>query len=208
MAAQVLTAVADDEARTRIALARGFLTPWMVIGPFNFESEDPKATPLSTAYAPEKEFDADAKYDAGRGDRVSWAACRSNSSDASVDLAYVYGGRRRLIRSGQHVAYALVDVVSPAAQPATLRITVGGEWSLWLNGARIPTEHSKTAPANATAQLVKGNNRLLLKLAAGEGRDWSYRVQILNKDNHPIAGLKTALPMTTDEPAAGAPRPE
>jgi hypothetical protein len=202
-AARVLTAIADDEAITRIALARGFLTPWLVIGPFNFEVNDASASALSVVYPPEKEFDLDGKYDAGHGDRVGWAACRSNAGDASVDLGYVYGGRRRPLRSGRHVAYALVDVVSQRAQPATLRILVNGEWSLWLNGGKVPADNGKPSPspATVTAQLAKGNNRLLLKVAAGEGRDWSYRVQILDKDGHPIAGLKTTLPTATEEPA-------
>ena len=198
--AQVLAAIADDEALTRIALARGFLTPWMLIGPFNFESDDAKASPLTVVYPPEKEFDADAKYDAGRGDRASWAVCRSNAADASVDLSYAYGGRRHLLRSGEHVAYATVDVVAPQAQPATVRVLVKGEWCLWLNGARI-ADNGKASPPAITAQLAKGKNRLLIKLAAGEGREWSYRVQILDKDGHPINGLKTALPTDTEDAA-------
>ncbi len=200
-AAHVLAAVADDEALTRLALARGFLTPWLVIGPFNFEAADAKASAMSAVYPPEKEFDLDAKYDPGRADRVNWAMCRSHADDASVDLAYVYGGRRRLLRSGQYVAYALVDVVAPNAQPVTLRVQVKGDWCLWLNGVKLPAEGAKSGPGNITSQLAKGNNRLLLKLAAGDGREWSYRVQLLDKDNHPINGLKTTVPAAPEEAA-------
>ncbi len=198
-AARALAAVADDEATARVAIARGFLTPWLLIGPFNFEPTEGSPSALSAVFPPEKEFDANARYEAGRGDRVSWSVCRSRAEDSTVDLGYVYGGRRRSLRAGQHVAYALVDVVSTEERSAQLRLGIKGEVAVWLNGTKLPKAQDSAAGPTIAVQLAKGNNRLLLKLAAGDGREWSYRAQILGQDGRPISGLKTVLPASGEE---------
>jgi tetratricopeptide (TPR) repeat protein len=144
--------------RARLRRDRGFLTEWLVCGPFG----KGRAAPSDEVWPPEEDLRLDATYRDGwqelGWDKVQRAAPESLVSPLS--LVYPQNG----------VAYLLAQVKAERPLEAALQRGAGEDVQIWLNGERVVRDESRREPLEnrraTPVRLAAGWNRILIKARA------------------------------------------
>lgn len=157
----------------------GFITNWMVIGPFN--SKD--GVGFETVYPPEKEINLNAKYEGVDGKTVTWKSAKGNSDKLGVvDLNEAIGDFHGV------VAYGYTVVNSPKKREVEIRAGSNNAVRMYLNGkeiyAREEYHHGMQMDQHVGRGVLKaGENQILIKVCQNEQTDswaqqWSFQVRI------------------------------
>jgi len=161
------------------AAKAGFVTRWWVIGPFPFNKT---TAPFDKAFIspdsvdPQKPVELDGKT-------LKWKQVRTDNPQGRVDLEH------RFRPNNNVAAYAYAEIEVPRARDVHLLIGSDDGFICWVNGKQIGA-NNVTRPLRVDqdvlkAHLVKGTNRLLLKITQGGGQ-WEFCVRIANTQNRPI----------------------
>ena len=172
-----------DAARLK-HIELGFITDWMIIGPF----DNGGMAGFDIAYRPEEEVNLAETY-SGKERPVAWRMYPKISFDCTIDLAAT------LRPSSQTVAYALACVFSPERQPAAVRLGADDCAKVWVGGELVhanrdshPVGFDQTA---AGVTLERGWNTLLLKVCQDE-EGWAFRVRLTAPDGSALSGVMCA----------------
>ena len=151
----------------------GFVTDWMVVGPFNNRD----GVGFAEVYPPEKKLDLSAKYDGQLGE-VAWQPILARGNQGTVDIA------ESLFNHKGSCMYLTTDFFSGRNQPAEFRFITANAWKLWLNGELIFAREeyhrgSRWDQYKFAVQLRKGKNTILVKLCQNEQTDpWAQKYQL------------------------------
>jgi len=200
-AGRILAGVADEGGIEQVARAQGYVAPWTVIGPFFAEADD-VAGALALPFPPEREIVFTKAYEAGEERQVTWALCQSKRTDGGLDLGYVYAQEDAPQSKALRVAYAVADLATPGDADVTIAVNAQQRYTIWLNDRKLDADPKKAD--TFSTRLPRGTNRLLVKVASSESKNWSLRVQVLDNTGKRIDGLTPILPQTT-APAATRP---
>jgi hypothetical protein len=172
---QATRRVAGD-AISRLDAMEGFITAWLVAGPF---PADAATGGMHTfAYPPER-----------GGGFDGWAPVPPATirDPGIVDLLKVYGGDNRC-------AYARTTVQTPAAQTVRLELGSDDGVRVWLNDVLV---HDRDVARGFTLNedtvvlpLQAGDNVLLLKITQGSG-DWQFGARLRTADGFPLRDVTT-----------------
>ncbi|MCA9290773.1 MAG: hypothetical protein KDA25_06570 [Phycisphaerales bacterium] len=169
----------DDEATRRVAgdaIARldareGFITAWLVAGPYPAEAAS--GGMHAFAFPPER---------AGGFDGWAPVPPATIRDPGIVDLLKVYGGDHRC-------AYARTIVHASAAQTVRLELGSDDGVRVWLNDVLV---HDRDVARGFTLNedvvvlpLRAGDNVLMLKITQGSG-DWQFGARLRAADGFPI----------------------
>ena len=205
-AAKAVAGVADEQGAAQIARAQGFIAPWMVIGPFVHDPAD-GTNGIDTPFPPETKIDFEKSYAVGEERQVTWALFLTTRLDGAIDFtsAYQQDEAKRTLPADpkiHRIAYACVDLMADADQKINLAMAAQRSAVVWLDGQRISAE----ANGNVEVALHKGANRLLVKVAGDGTKEWSLRVQLVDKAGHRPAGVTSAIQTApATKPAATQP---
>lgn len=167
--------------------AIGVLPRISLIGPFDDENKGG----FDTVYGPETDLDLATPHPGLRGE-VRWRTVDGlgRTGTFAIDQAV------RPSQQGLIYALALLDV--PAATNATLYLGTPGAAKAWLNGKPIlsdPRYHpARFDQASVGVRLERGQNVLLLKVAAGESAPFELHLRLVGSDGRPLRGLRTSAP--------------
>jgi len=148
--AKALTRAADDAARRRIAQAQGYVTDWMLIGPF---PRDNRNQGMGPAYFPEHEIDFEKTYppfatDPEASFRVADAAC-GGQTKKSLCIQPPPGGRApaKVVASFRLALpdLATLKLAMSLGIQGTSKETDGVQFEVHVDGTKI-FEHKVTAP--------------------------------------------------------------
>jgi len=135
----------------------GFVRQWKVIGPF--DNTDEKG--FDVVYPPEKELDANAKYEGKHGE-VAW-------KDYTVpDAMGIFDFNKALEEEKFVFGYAWAEFESPEARDAQVRISSYNAIKVWLNGKLIDEHNVYHGGWDfdqyiIPVKLKKGTNTILIK---------------------------------------------
>ncbi len=160
---------------------RRFAVDWNVIGPF----EAPDMTALTTVYPPERETALGATYKGKGAADVAWKPVKADEA-GYVNLA-------DLVKPNEYgIAYGLAFVYSPDDRQATVLLGSDDGVRLWVNETLVWTNPAYRAAQpdldRVTAPLIKGWNKVLVKVLQGAG-GWGFFLRIAD----PKAELRWAL---------------
>ncbi len=141
----------------------GFLSQFYVAGGFDNEGKGG----CDTDFGPEKaSLSLKDAYPAS-GREVSWQPLTVETTDGYVDLGTA------LRPSKEVVGYALTFLEAPHDTEATLALGTSGAFRLWVNGKKVASSDAYHPPrpdqARVRVPLLKGNNRVLLKVCQEAG---------------------------------------
>ena len=173
----------------------GFVTRWLVIGPFDDEGK----RGLDTSYPPEQAINLGAgQVDLGAGQpgkarEVRW---RPLPAEAVVDGSVVLGATLR--PDTEVLAYALAVVDAPRATEARLWFGGSGRARVWVNGQVAVTDTAdhpqRLDQHGAVVALRQGPNRILVKQSHGPGT-WAFALRLADERGD-------GLGLVSREPAA------
>jgi hypothetical protein len=160
-----------------IARANGFVTGWLVMGPF----PDHEGQAFGKSFLPEAEAGhiRELRYD---GETYGWSRVQAAGFPAEADLAQAFPSET------EAAAYAMAQVVASKAGPALLAVGSDGGAEVWLNGDKIAAfsrPHPYVPGEGVTASLAAGANLLLIKSFHSK-RDWRLCAQFLEPDGTPM----------------------
>jgi tetratricopeptide (TPR) repeat protein len=172
-----------DESRS-ICKELGFVTDWMVIGPFDNE----RGASFGFAYGPENETDFTASYD-GKKREVGWRRLPVSPVLGLVDMD-------AMMRPNDEVlAYAAAFVHSKTKQDAALRVASDEGVKIWVNDqliADLDIHRNCTFDQNSYAVVLhEGANKILVKLAERNGQ-WRFGLRLTNPEGGPLSGITFA----------------
>jgi hypothetical protein len=136
--------------------------PWNLIGPFKTTSV---FAGLTNVYPPETEIDLKKAYPGVR-EEIKWGA-KADFEDGKphVLVQYLHGV------PGAYYLYRTINV--PVARKMDVSVRADDVFKLWLNGKVVAQDTNETkeasGPAKVTLDLVKGENKFLLKIVNHEG---------------------------------------
>jgi putative membrane-bound dehydrogenase-like protein len=152
---------------------------WHILGPFANDGND---VGLDRDFGPEKTIDMRASY-AGKSGPVRWRAVTPDAQ-GYVDLQAFHGPD-----SPQSVSYMTGVVESPADQDAKVLLGTDDGGKLWVNRELAYTSrtHRPAVPGQDTVAVNfrKGPNRLLLKVANGDGAHGFYLTILSEQELRP-----------------------
>lgn len=156
----------------------GFLSRWMIVGPFDNKEEKG----FAVAYTPETEAaegklpDPSAEYDGQLG-KVQWRAIATEDDYGVVDIA------KQIENFKGSLMYATTTWTSDKAQQLEIRLGTPNAWKLWVNG-QLVFEREEYHRSSAMDQykvpvsLKAGENILMVKVCQNEQtQDWAQRYQ-------------------------------
>ncbi|MFO1000924.1 MAG: hypothetical protein U0936_11320 [Planctomycetaceae bacterium] len=156
----------------------GFLSQWMVIGPF--DNKDEKG--FAVAYTPEttvaegKPLDLAAEYDGQLG-KVKWQSVVTEDDYGVLDIA------KQIQNYKGSLMYASTTWKSDREQNVEIRLGTPNAWKLWVNG-KLVFEREEYHRSSAMDQykvpvsLKAGDNVVLLKVCQNEQtQDWAQKYQ-------------------------------
>ena len=156
----------------------GFLSQWMVVGPFDNKEEKGFAvayTPETTA-AEGKPLDPAAEYDGQLG-KVKWQAVATEDDYGVLDIA------KQIQNYKGSLMYASTTWKSDREQELEIRLGTPNAWKLWVNG-KLVFEREEYHRSSAMDQykvpvsLKAGDNVLLIKVCQNEQtQDWAQKYQ-------------------------------
>ena len=203
------------ELRAHLAIARGQLPQaealveqnalvraWSVIGPFDNEGR----SGLTAVYGPEKDgFDPKASYPGKEHDVVWRTLPKGHAPFGFVELSGAISPRQDV------AVYAATVLRSPRAQPVVFHLGASGATRLWLNGRLVhedPAQHpSRFDQASFAADLVAGDNTVLLKIAHSSGR-LGFSLRTADVNDAPLPSLAAAAHVAESRTIAFAPSRE
>ncbi|MEZ6059291.1 MAG: hypothetical protein R3C19_02905 [Planctomycetaceae bacterium] len=153
----------------------GFLTDWMLIGPF--DNKDMKG--FAVAYPPEEQVKLDARYKGQLSD-VAWEPLSTDDDYGLIDIA------KQLSNYKGSVMYAATGFESDRKQSVELRLGTPNAWKLWVNGklAFEREEYHRSTRMDqykVPVELNAGTNTILVKVCQNEQTDdWAqvYQFQL------------------------------
>lgn len=167
--------------------ALGTITSLTLVGPFDDENKGG----YDVAYGPEEELDLSKTYPGLRAD-VGWRRLEGLGQTGPIVLHQAVRPTNGIL------VYALATLEAPAATEATLYLGTPGAAKGWLNGKAIladPSYHSTSFDQRSLPlRLQRGENVLLLKLAAGESGPFELELRVVGADGNPIRGLRVQAP--------------
>lgn len=164
----------------------GFVTEWVVIGPF----DNTGGKGFHTAYPPEKGVDLNAAYPGKDGQPVRWTShavpAPTGLTDFDkiflVDFNKIYGEQKGV------TGYAQAAVVSPAERQVELRAGSNNAIRIFLNGKEVffreEYHHGKRMDQHRGRGVLKaGRNEILVKVCQNEqkddwARDWGFQLRV------------------------------
>ncbi|NQT83031.1 DUF3857 domain-containing protein [bacterium] len=177
----------DFDAAQQKQIQLGFVTDWLIIGPFDNEGR----AGFDLAYPPEDEINLTQTY-SGKERAVSWRmypAPRNAGFDCTIDLAAT------LRPASKTAAYALACLFSPERQQIALRLGSDDCAKVWVGDVLVHANRDCHPvgfdQAVAPATLKKGWNKLLLKVCQDEGA-WEFRLRLTAPNGSPLTGLQLA----------------
>jgi transglutaminase-like putative cysteine protease len=185
-------ATGDVDAAQQSFDRGGFITDWLVIGPFDNEG----ATGFGTAYGPERVGCDAVRMDQpipGADGPVEWRpAPRVATRLGHLDL-------EALGEPDTGVCYyALTDLVASRGGQAVLRVGVAGAVrALWNDSEAIVDPAYRGADADRFAARVtvrEGNNRLLVKVCSDESGHLGLYARLTDRDRDPWPLEPTVAP--------------
>jgi len=152
----------------------GFITLWMVSGPYRADGVEAPAL-FDTVFEPEK----------GDGSKAKWKAVPPN--EGVLDLG-------QLTEPGENCsAYLRTYILSAKAQTARLELGSDDSVKVWLNGEVVHANNCfrgyQPNQDVAKVTLRQGTNVLLVKVTNGGG-SWGTGVRIRAEDGGKISGLR------------------
>jgi hypothetical protein len=175
---QIAEALRKNGETVNIQKHFGFLSQWMVIGPFDNKEEKGFAvayTPETTA-AEGKPLDPAAEYDGQLG-KVKWQAVVTEDDYGVLDIA------KQIQNYKGSLMYASTSWRSDRDQNVEVRLGTPNAWKLWVNG-KLVFEREEYHRSSAMDQykvpvsLKAGENVLLLKVCQNEQtQDWAQKYQ-------------------------------
>jgi cellulose synthase operon protein C len=161
--------------------ALGFITDWMVIGPFDNEGK----TGFDAVYPPETELNLDAKYD-GKERQAAWRKYPPISRFKYIDLDAIF------VPETNVAAYALTFIRSESEQDIAFRFGSDDAIKIWIDGALLYSDDGYHSAAfdqtSAGVKLHKGWNKVLLKVTQGDG-GWGFMFRVTKPDGSPAEGI-------------------
>jgi tetratricopeptide (TPR) repeat protein len=192
------------ELRSQLALAQGQvpqaravadeiapLREWAIIGPFDNEGRGG----LFKEYPPERDgYDPAARYP-GKDHEVAWRTPPQLAAFGYVDLSSAVTPRQNV------TIYAATNVRADRARAVIFHLGASGASKVWLNGELInedSNEHpSRWDQKGFAAQLRKGDNALLVKLAHSAGKP-GFSLRLADEKDAPLVAVARAA-----KPVAG-----
>jgi len=164
----------------------GFVTDWMIIGPFQNE----RGGGFDVPYGPEIETDFDAAY-AGKKRKVRWRRLPVKPLFGEVNFD-------AMMRPNDEVlAYAQTFVEVEEASDAALRIGSDEGSKIWVNDILVlDSDIHRTMGFDQDAvgvRLGKGRNKILVKVAERNG-GWGFRLRITKPDGGALKFVTNAKP--------------
>ena len=156
----------------------GFVSSWMIAGPFDNREEKG----FAVAYAPEAEITADGpdlarEYDGMDAKKVRWQAIETSDDFGVVDIA------KQIENYKGSAMYASAVWNSSAAQTRQVRLGTPNAWKLWVNGKLVfeREEYHRSSQMDQYAvpiSLQAGRNIIALKICQNEQtQDWAQKYQ-------------------------------
>ena len=173
-----------------LAPERNFIRDWYVIGPFDNPGDIKERAGLTTAYAPEKEFNLKKVYQGKDRINVRWKQY-SGSPDGFVDL------NDALKPHDLALGYALSYIYTPDNRP--IRIYIGSDDGIrmWVNDKLLHDNFilRGSAPDQDTVNvtLKKGWNKVLLKIENNLG-GWGFYCRIPDPKNDLLFNTIPSMP--------------
>ncbi len=162
----------------------GFITNWLIIGPFDNEG----MAGFDLEYPPEGEIDLTQTY-SGKERPVAWREYPKVSWGWCVDLSAV------LRPVSKTAAYALACVFSPDSQQVAVRLGADDCAKVWVAGQPVISDQDSHPigfdQAVAPATLEQGWNRILVKICQDE-EDWGFWLRLTSLDGSPLRSLRVA----------------
>ncbi|MBU4488274.1 MAG: tetratricopeptide repeat protein [Candidatus Omnitrophica bacterium] len=160
---------------------------WLVIGPF--ANDDGKG--FETAYPPEKGIDIKVSYKGKNDMTISWTRPYKGEY-GYVDLDKIFAPN-----NDKTVAYALIDIVSPAKKQVQFKVGSWDTMTIWLNGNVICNQRSGfwviLDQFVVNAELNEGSNQVLVKICE-DTKDWGFYFRVTDMNGNPVSDLKYAVP--------------
>jgi len=179
---------------------------WIIISPF----DNTDNIGFDTVYPPEIEINLD-KFYAGKGRIVKWGKFGEDlwddrRFDIYTDLAYAYfdSFERTGIEYGWNninlrcISYLLTYVNCPEDMDVQFRIGSVNGIKVWVNNKFVfGTDTVRTCSPDQDifpAQLVKGKNVVLLKLASKSRNPFGFYFRVTDPDGNPIPSIRYEQP--------------
>jgi hypothetical protein len=169
----------------------GFVTHWMLIGPFDNRG----GKGFATVFAPEKGIDLKATLPGKDGKKIGWVEHRTQAQFGMVDLNKVFGDLKGA------TGYALAVVYSEKERPVELRAGSNNALVCHLNGQKVFSReeyhHGMEMDQHAGRGVLKaGRNEILLKVCQNEQTEawaalWSFQLRVCDD-------LGARVPVTVD----------
>jgi hypothetical protein len=156
----------------------GFVTQWMVIGPF--DNSDGKG--FHTVFPPEKAIDVKAAYKGKDGKQIGWTEHTTEAALGLVDFNKIFGELKGV------TAYAFTTVISPSEREVEVRAGSNNAVRIFLNGKEIffreEYHHGMQMDQHRGRAVLKaGRNQILIKVCQNEQTEdwaqlWSFQLRI------------------------------
>jgi hypothetical protein len=164
--------------KVNLAAKYGFLTRWMLIGPF----DNVNKAGFAKAFPPETKVDLKAGVEGKDGKEVKWIEHTSTDSHGLVDL------NKAISKNMGAVGYAFTAVESKTDQPIEIRAGSNNAVKIFLNGKEVFTHDEYHHGARMDQHvgrgvLKKGRNEVLIKVCQNEQKDnwaqrWDFQLRI------------------------------
>lgn len=188
-------------ARSKAELEKlGFITDFLVIGPFDNEGKGGCSLPLM----PEAEIDLGAEY-AGKSRPVRWQRLPDEKPALGrIDLS------RLLTPDKEVLSYAFTEIETEIDQSVLLSLSTSGASQLFIDGRRVFQDAgyhpSGFEQARLLVTLPKGRHQILLKLCQSSGRH-DFAMRLKDPSGRPLQKLRVRLPELDTRLAPSLPDP-
>ena len=156
----------------------GFVSSWMIAGPFDNREEKG----FAAAWAPEAEIaaagpDLNREYDGQDSLKVRWQPIETTDDFGVVDIA------KQIQNYKGSVMYATAVWQSKSAQSVQVRLGTPNAWKLWVNGKLVfeREEYHRSSQMDQYSvpiELQAGRNQIALKICQNEQtQDWAQKYQ-------------------------------
>jgi hypothetical protein len=156
----------------------GFVSSWMIAGPFDNREEKG----FAVAYAPEMEIassgpDLSREYEGMDARKVNWQPIETTDDFGVVDIA------KQIENYKGSAMYATAVWTSSTAQTLQVRLGTPNAWKLWVNGKLVfeREEYHRSSQMDQYAvpiSLQAGRNTIALKICQNEQtQDWAQKYQ-------------------------------
>jgi hypothetical protein len=175
---QIAEALRKAGETVEISRHFGFVSSWMIAGPFDNREEKG----FAVAWPPEAEFAADGpdlarEYDGQDNLKVRWQPVETTDDFGVVDIA------KQIQNYKGSAMYATATWQSSSAQTVQIRLGTPNAWKLWVNGKLIfeREEYHRSSQMDQYSipvELQAGRNRIALKICQNEQtQDWAQKYQ-------------------------------